>query len=189
MAYNNLFGGKGNVIINGGCWRNYPVGHLAIPVSEWDALDAAFGHELVHATLSTTGVPIWLQEGLATELETGMGNRTAPLNDLYEWRKTLIYWRSHAAESLWDASAFHDPESSRFAYAIAQVMALRLTNCPEMLSRACTIGQEAWNNQDVVLQEIMGCNREQLFQSIISDKRKGGWLERFLYWCFVGERV
>ncbi len=188
LAYEDLFGGSGARIISGGCWCSWPIGHLAIPVSAWDALDAAFGHELVHATLSNTGVPGWLQEGLATELETGMGNRTAPLNDLYHWRETLAWWRSHSADSFWDASAFTNPESSQHAYALAQVMALRLTSKPECLRRACTIGPEAWQDQDAVLQEILGGDRTALFQAIIGEGQRRGWLERFLYWCFVGER-
>ncbi len=188
LTYDGLFSGEGNHIINGGCWRSWPIGHLAIPVSEWDALDAAFGHELVHAALSNTGVPIWLQEGLATELETGMGNRTSPLNDLFHWRETLQFWRQHDAQTLWDASAFGDPNSSRHAYAIAQVIALRLTNKPQQLRRACTIGAEAWKDPDAVLRELIGCDRDAIFHNIIDDKPRGGWFERFIYWCFVGDR-
>jgi hypothetical protein len=188
LAYDGLFGGEGARIVNGGMWRNWPVGHLAIPVSAWDALDAAFGHELVHAALSGTGVPTWLQEGLATELETGMGNRSAPLNDLFHWRKTLEWWRSHPADSFWSGKAFGDPESSRQAYDLAQVMALRLTAVPERLQRACTIGPEAWRDQDAVLREIAGGDRAALFQAMIGEGRRKGWFERFLYWCFVGDR-
>ncbi len=189
LAYDALFGGGGSNIINGGVWRSWPIGHLAIPVSDWDALDAAFGHELVHASLSGTGVPVWLQEGLATELETGMGNRVAPLNDLYQWRQTLAWWRSHLPESFWDASAFATPESSRHAYALAQVIALRLTHRPEQVHRACTIGPRAWQDQDAVLREIMGADRATVFQAVIGEGRKQGWFERFLYWCFVGDRL
>jgi len=189
LAYDVLFGGDGSQIINGGMWRSWPIGHLAIPVSDWDALDAAFGHELVHASLSGTGVPGWLQEGLATELETGMGNRVAPLNDLYQWRQTLAWWRSHPPESFWDASAFATPESSRHAYALAQVIALRLTHRPEQLHRACTIGPQAWQDQDAVLREIMGADRATVFQTVIGEGRKRGLFERFLCWCFVGDRL
>lgn len=57
-------------IIDGGSWSSYPVGHLAIPWSDREAPDAAFAHELVHAVLDTEGVPVWLQEGIATEVET-----------------------------------------------------------------------------------------------------------------------
>lgn len=189
LAYEGLFGGSGAQIVYGGVWRTWPIGHLAIPVSDWDSLDAAFGHELVHATLSGTGVPGWLQEGLATELETGMGNRVAPLSDLYHWKQTLAWWRTHPPESFWDASAFGTPESSPHAYALAQVIALRLTNRPEQLQRACTIGPRAWLDQDAVLREILGADRVTLFQAVVGEGRKQGWFERFLYWCFVGDRL
>ncbi len=189
LSYDELFGGSGATLFNGGCWRNWPVGHLAIPVSAWDALDAAFGHELVHAALSGTGVPTWLQEGLATELETGMGNRKAPLSDLREWRETLTWWRTHPAENFWDSSAFHAPESSRHAYALAQVMALGLTQQPTRLRLACTIGPQAWAaDEDGVLRQVLGGDRTRLIDAVIGEGRQRGWVERFLYWCFVGDR-
>jgi hypothetical protein len=188
LAYEGLFGGAGAQIINGGVWRNWPIGHLAIPVNQWDALDAAFGHELVHACLSDTGVPVWLQEGLATELETGMGNRVAPLNDLHQWKETLAWWRSHPPDPFWTGEAFSNPESSRHAYALAQVIALRLTHRPDRLRLACTIGWEAWEDQDTAVRQLMGGDRATVFQAVIGEGRKQGWLERFLYWCFVGDR-
>lgn len=192
LAYDGLFHGDDDggepEILNGGMWRSWPIGHLAIPVRQWDALDAAFGHELVHAALSGTGVPIWLQEGLATELETGMGNRTAPLNDLYHWKQTLAWWRSHPSDSFWNADAFHDPASSQHAYALAQVIALRLTHRPDRLQYACTIGQEAWRDQDAVLRQLLGVDREQLFQAVTGEGRQRSWFEKLLYWCFVGDR-
>jgi hypothetical protein len=175
-------------MLNGGVWRSWPVGHLAIPANNWDAVDAAFGHELVHATLSGTGVPGWFQEGLATELETAMGNRTSPIHDLYHWKETLSWWRSHGSDLFWSGEAFSDAASSRHAYALAQVMAMRFIHKPENLRRACTIGYQAWQDQDGTLLSIYGIEREKLFQSIIGEGRRKGWLERFLFWCFVGER-
>ena len=109
LAYESLFGGSGASIINGGCWRSHQIPHLAIPVSSWDCLDAAFGNELVHDVLHESGIPVWLQEGIATELETCMGNRQPPLADMHEWGQTLRYWRTSDSDSFWSARAFHDP--------------------------------------------------------------------------------
>ena len=189
LAYEEIFPGGGNRIISGGSWCSWPIGHLAIPVNAWDSLAAAFGHELVHAALSDTGVPVWLQEGLATELETGMGNRAAPLSDLHHWRETLAWWRAHPPDRFWDGTAFADPESSQHAYALAQVIALRLTNHPERLARACTLGPEAWEDQDTALRQVMGGDRAGLFQAVVGEGPRRGWFERFLYWCFVGDRL
>jgi hypothetical protein len=190
LAYQSLFGGgEGAHIINGGMWCSWPVGHLAVPVIGGDALDAAFGHELVHAMLSGTGVPTWLQEGLATELETCMGNRRAPLDDMYRWKQTLAWWRSHDPETFWDASAFRNPESSRHAYDLAQVMALRFSGRPERLHRIGMIGRTAWRtDQDAVLREVLGGDRAQLFAAVVAGQQSKNWIERFLYWCFVGDR-
>jgi hypothetical protein len=189
FAYDALFAdGGGTHIINGGMWRNWPVGHLAIPVITWDSLDAAFAHELVHASLSDTGVPAWLQEGLAMQMETCMGNRTPPLNDLHHWKETLAWWRSHAPYAFWSGEAFGNPESSEHAYRLAQVLALRISNRPDCLQRACLAGPDAWADEDTLLLEFMGGNRVDLFHAIIGPGHNRGWLDRFFYWLFVGER-
>jgi hypothetical protein len=187
LAYESLFGGSGTSIINGGCWRSYPVGHLAIPVSEWDGLDAAFGHELVHAILHGGGVPLWLQEGIATELETCMGNRKAPLSDMYHWGKTLTYWRTHSIDLFWSSRAFHDPESSDAAYGLAQVLGYHWTKYPERLREARALGKDGWKDQDAALRKLVGTDRAGLIAAVLGPGRKRGVIERFLYWCFVGD--
>jgi hypothetical protein len=187
LAYEALFGGTGADIINGGCWRSHPVGHLAIPVHDWDALDAAFGHELVHAVLTDSGIPVWLQEGIATELETRLGHRTPPLADLYHWTTTLDYWRSHAPDPFWTAEAFHDPAASEHAYRIAQVLGYQWTRHPERLLHARTLGAQHWQDVDRALLANIGVDRASLLRAVLDPPRFRGWLERFLSWCFLGD--
>jgi len=187
LAYEGLFAGSGPQIINGGCWRSYPVGHLAIPAHDKSALDAAFGHELVHAVLFGGGVPIWLQEGIATELETRMGSKAAPLADLYQWRETLQYWRTHDATAFWNARAFGDPASSAHAYALAQVLGYHWTRHPERLRAARELGRAGWADPDAALRTLLGVDRGRLLSAVLEPARRRGWLERFAYWCFVGE--
>jgi hypothetical protein len=185
LAYEGLFGGSGASIISGGCWRSFPVGHLAVPVTGREALDAAFGHELVHAVLSGSGVPTWLQEGIATELETRMGNRAPPLADLYTWRATLTYWREHPAGPFWSGAAFRDPASSEHAYRLAQLLGYHWTRRPERLRAARDLGRAAWKDQDGALLGLIGADRAGLLRAVLAPDRRRGWLDRFLHWCFV----
>ena len=189
LAYEGLFGGSGDSIIHGGCWRRRPVGHLAIPVSEWDGLDAAFGHELVHAILDESGIPRWLQEGITTELETRMGNRSQPLQNQHNWRETLAYWRTHDPADFWSGQGFRDPASSEHAYRLAQVIGYRWTRSPERLQLAQRLRPADWDDEQATLATHFQVSRDDLLAAVLTPGgvRKRGWLEPLLYWCFVGD--
>jgi hypothetical protein len=190
LAYERLFAGRAREgqapvahIISGGCYRSHPVGHLAIPVSDHDRLDAAFAHELVHAVLSPREIPTWFQEGIACEVETRLGNRTDPYTDQRKLELMLAHWRTHDAAGFWSGRAFHDPDSSRHAYVLAQVLVGRWTRGGQELAALCRLESDAWRDQDAAL----GIGREALLRNVIARSRQRGWLERALYAIFVGD--
>ena len=192
LAYHDLFAHPDDppetTIFDGGCWRSYPVGHLAIPVVTWDALDAAFAHELVHAILSPEGLPSWFQEGVATEVETRMGNRSDPLTDEHAWQECLTWWREHDPTTFWDSSAFRDPASSKHEYRLAQVITMRWTRRAGALSAARGVGKQAWRNPDAALHGLCGGDRARLLNAVLQPPRPRGWFERALFAVFVGDR-
>ncbi len=190
LAYHGLFARPGDPpehsIIDGGCWRSWPIGHLAIPVSAWDALDAAFAHELVHAVLSADGIPIWLQEGVACEVETWMGNRRDPFADEHDFADGLAFWRSADPATLWNASAFRDPASSRQAYLIAQVLAMRWTRQRGGVDDLRATG--GWADEDAALRRLVGLDRAALLAATLDPPPPRGLLHRLFASMFVGSR-
>ena len=85
-------------IIPGGVWIYRPVGHFLMPYSQVDTLDGALAHELVHAALRDLPTPLWVEEGLATGVETAMGHRPHPfsaLEDIQEFREFREPGRRH----------------------------------------------------------------------------------------------
>jgi hypothetical protein len=184
LAYKGFFGGAAEErIISGGSYRSHPIGHLAIPVSSQDALDAAFAHELTHAMLSPRRMPTWLQEGIACEVETRLGNRRNPFTDRRELDECIAYWRAHAAVDFWSGRAFGHPESSRHAYLLAQIIVGRWTRDAAAMSALCALGPDDWRGR----RSILGIERERLFAGAVWPSRKRGWLERALYAIFVDE--
>lgn len=190
LAYHGLFtdpqAPPQEVILDGGCWRSWPVGHLAIPINAWDALDAAFAHELVHAVLSADGLPLWLQEGIACEVETWMGNRRDPFTDEHEFAECLAHWRQASPAGLWDASAFRDPATSQKAYLLAQVLAMRWTRRRGGIDDLRAAG--GWAHEDTALRRLIGMDRTELLAATLDPPQARGWLERFFAALFVGGR-
>ncbi len=190
LAYHALFARPDDppehTIIDGGCWRSWPVGHLAIPVSAWDALDAAFAHELVHAVLSADGIPLWLQEGIACEVETWMGNRRDPFTDEHEFAECLALWRSTDPVVLWNSAAFRDPSTSRHAYLIAQVLAMRWTRARGGIADLRAAG--GWADEDAALRRLAGTDRAGLLAATLDPPAPRGLLHRLFAALFVGGR-
>lgn len=185
LAYEDCFPGEGSSIISGGMWQPYPVGHMAIPVTSSQSVDAAFAHELVHAMLDHRGVPLWLQEGIACEVETRLGSRMDPLADLDQLRRTLAYWRGRDADPFWTGAAFSAPESSEHAYGLAQVLSRRWTRQPHALLEICRLPPDGWDDENTAL----GVSRESLLQQVLAPPRAKSWVERTLFALFVGDRA
>ena len=190
LAYHGLFARPDDppeqTIIDGGSWCSWPIGHLAIPVSAWDALDAAFAHELVHAVLSADGIPLWLQEGIACEVETWMGNRRDPFADEHEFAECLAMWRGADQARLWNSTAFRDPATSRQAYLIAQVLAMRWTRTRGGLADLRAAG--GWAHEDAVLRRLAGTDRAGLLAAALDPPVPQGLLHRLFAALFVGGR-
>jgi len=183
LRYDGQFAGSGAQIISGGTYRSYPIGHLAIPVSDRSAVDAAFAHELVHAILSPRQVPVWIQEGIACEVETRLGSRSDPFSDAHKLNESIRYWRSHDVTDFWNGTAFGHPDSATHTYLLAQIIARRWTRDPRAMAHLCTLSPEAWTDQD----RAIGIDRELLLRSVVDPQRRKGWLESMLYAIFVGE--
>jgi len=113
-------------IVPGGVWISRPVGHFLMPHSRFDTLDGALAHELVHAALRDLPTPRWVEEGLATSVETAMGHLPHPLSN----RDEIMAFRAWATErdpaQLVRPEDFWNSDSSRHAYALAQVMVTQL---------------------------------------------------------------
>ena len=190
LAYHGLFARPDDppetAILDGGCWRSWPVGHLAIPVHAWDALDAAFAHELVHAVLSADGIPTWLQEGIACEVETWMGNRRDPFADEHDFAECLALWRRTDPAGLWNAAAFRDPATSRHAYLLAQVLAMRWTRARGGIADLRAAG--GWADEDAVLRRLAGADRAGLLAATLDPPAPRGVLHRLFAALFVGGR-
>ncbi|MFM2092254.1 MAG: hypothetical protein RLZZ127_2743 [Planctomycetota bacterium] len=182
LAYEGLFPGDGESILNGGCWRSWPVGHIALPLTALDMPDAALAHELVHALLDPRGVPLWIQEGIATGVEERLGHRVAPLTDPPRWRDTIAWWRERGLDAFWDGSAFPDPIASERAYDLAQVLAQ-----PWFADRglfSALVGAD-WTDEDGMLRRLLGRDREALSAGILAPPAPKGWLARLIHSLIV----
>lgn len=98
--------------------------HIAMPLI--DAFDGVLAHEMVHDMLAHRNVPLWLEEGLATSMESELVGHRIPPN-----RRTLRmharYWSWHGMNWFWDGRVFEQPSKGRnAAYELAQLITTNL---------------------------------------------------------------
>lgn len=170
-------------IIPGGVWIRDPIGHFLMPHSRVDTLDGALAHELVHAALRDLPTPRWLEEGLATGVETAMGHLRHPLSE----RDDIMAFRAWAADSdpaqLAQPRDFWDPASSRHAYALAQVMVTQLLHDRERFVAFINCAHLA-DNGDAGLRLCYERSLADLVASVIRPAPQRGWLARLFHAAF-----
>ena len=137
------------------------------------------------AVLSADGVPLWLQEGIACEVETWMGNRADPFADTHGFDECLACWRGRPAGAFWDAGAFRDPALSRHAYLLAQILAMRWTRARGGLADVRAAG---WGDEDATLRRLAGCDRAGLLAATLAPPPPRGLLHRLFAAVFTGGR-
>ncbi|MBB5015674.1 hypothetical protein [Rehaibacterium terrae] len=95
-------------------------GHLIVPHRALEDVEAVTAHELTHAMLRDLRLPLWLDEGIASNMEQAITGRS-----LYPPEPELIgrlieYWRREGLEPFWSGASFARPDQgSELSYALA----------------------------------------------------------------------
>jgi hypothetical protein len=111
----------------GGEGRGY--GHFATYGRDVAATERVVAHELTHDCLRHLDVPAWLNEGLATTVESvvmGDGPVLVSREDLDEHRSL---WADGTIQDLWSGAAFHRPdETFERAYHLSRMLVRALSH-------------------------------------------------------------
>lgn len=113
-------GGSGGIFINEG------YGHFAFPFLYYQGAESVMAHELSHSLVSSHGMPIWLNEGIAQLCEEAI---TGYLNLDYDEIKKRIdrYWNSETIQEFWTGKSFSSPDEGQvLSYHLAQGLTYRI---------------------------------------------------------------
>lgn len=91
-----------------------------------DGLEATLAHEMVHALLRT-GLPAWVEEGVAQTVDRRVARRGPLLLEPADVRRQQHHWRKHGLGTFWSGEAFHRGDRSQgLAYTLAEVLVYNL---------------------------------------------------------------
>jgi len=116
------FGLSSGMFLDGG------YGHFVLAEEDQSLAETITSHELTHALLSHIPIPLWLNEGMAVNMENILTN-SAPLrmeSEMYERHKK--FWNDETIQEFWSGKSFSRPdEGMELSYHLAQFAVFSLS--------------------------------------------------------------
>ena len=126
-SYISYFHGDGSHVLSWGVFTRKGYAHIALPYFDTGSAQRVLVHELCHNLVCHLPIPLWLNEGIATVVQTKMANRPFMID--YEladrhrahWNETNIY-------TFWSGKSFNIPgDDSELSYSLGQIMVTLLS--------------------------------------------------------------
>lgn len=127
-AYLEHYGPRGDGrALSSGVFLDAGYGHFASWHDGLDELEPVVVHELTHALLRHLDLPVWLNEGLAQNVEHALVPALAdPRVRLYTpaqmHARHLAWWDAERIQAFWSGEAFHFGEGVELAYDLAAIL-------------------------------------------------------------------
>ena len=92
---------------------------------ETHAVERVIAHEMTHASVAHLSIPLWLNEGLAVNMEDRLMGRLPKLFTPAELRhKHLAFWSRDTIQEFWSGRSFGRPDDGNMlSYDLAQILA------------------------------------------------------------------
>ena len=114
---------------SGGMFIDAVCSHFVTVKSDLRAIEPVIAHEMTHAALAHLPLPLWLNEGLAVNIESRLsGASPAPHTPGEMNQMHRAYWNVSTIKQFWSGDAFHDAgEGVTLAYDLARILVEQLS--------------------------------------------------------------
>ena len=104
-------------------------GHFVLHGRDVYPVERVVAHELTHACLGHLDIPGWLNEGLATTVESVLMGDNAMAVTMQDIQDHQEHWRDGVIQEFWSGEAVHRPDDgSRLTYDLARMAVKALSN-------------------------------------------------------------
>lgn len=113
----------GSFASSGGIFIKSGYGHFVFPQSELGEVERIAAHELTHACLMHLPLPLWLNEGIAGNMEDLL-THSAPFVCSHEFiERHQCFWRKNRIQQFWSGASFFQPdEGHELSYHLARLV-------------------------------------------------------------------
>ena len=120
-SYISYFHPDGESILSSGVYLNRGYGHFALPYQDLNEAEPVVAHELTHACLSHLPIPLWLNEGLAVNLENDITGSWPLIMDREQFNKHKKFWGKEEIQQFWSGESFNrTDQGSSLSYELAR---------------------------------------------------------------------
>lgn len=110
-----------------GIYLHTGCGHFVTMDTNLTYMEPVIVHELTHAYLLHLPIPLWLNEGIAVNVEHRLtGRYPAEMNALEMYEKHQQHWTAKTIQTFWSGEAFQTQETMTQAYDLATTMVTQL---------------------------------------------------------------
>lgn len=114
--------------LSSGMYLNFGYGHFVFRNDDLDTAEMIVAHEMTHALLAHLPIPLWLNEGMAVNMES-MITAVAPErlnNSLMGLHQS--FWDGAKIQEFWRGESFSRPdEGQKLSYQLAQILVTNLS--------------------------------------------------------------
>lgn len=133
---------EGTFGMSSGSFMNHGYGHFVFPHQDLSQAEPVAAHEMTHAMLSHLNIPLWLDEGIAVNMEALLtGHASVPLNrDFYA--KHQAFWNSKTIQEFWSGASFYRADDGQtLSYQLARVLVSNLSEDSKLFAEFCNTAQ------------------------------------------------
>ena len=114
---------EGTFSESGGVFLRELIPHFVFPQVNKDSTISVAAHELTHALLSHQELPLWLDEGMAVNMEATITNFNPFRLTQEKHHKHLTFWDRDTIQEFWSGQSFSRPdEGNELSYQLAQLI-------------------------------------------------------------------
>jgi hypothetical protein len=115
---------KGEFAFSGGMHIGAGCSHFVAPRKDLREIEPTIAHEMTHGCLAHLPLPLWLNEGLAVNVEQRLAGRGAPLYTPEQMHaKHERFWTPDSARQFWSGESFdRTDEGNMLSYDLARII-------------------------------------------------------------------
>ncbi len=126
--YVSYFGKQeGTFGLSGGMFVDHGYGHLIFPHGEIENTEVVAAHEMSHALVRHLNLPLWLDEGIAVNMEAVLkGYNSSPIShEMFDQHQN--FWNEETIKEFWSGESFIRPdEGQSLSYQLARILVFNL---------------------------------------------------------------
>lgn len=119
---------EGTYGLSAGMYLNYGYGHFVFQQEDIETAEPIAAHEMTHALLAHLPIPLWLNEGMAVNMESMITGFAPERLNKSLFKLHQGFWDAKNIQEFWTGESFSRPDDGqKLSYQLAQILVTTLS--------------------------------------------------------------